>query len=82
MSSSNSHADHPRARIAGRDCRRGFVVAADMTSDFDAYVSRLHDELEEDPLDAARGILNGIGAGLILWALIGAAFAAVLGRMG
>lgn len=47
-------------------------------NDFHDYLSRLDDELEEPPLDAARGILNGVGAGIVIWMLIGAAFAAIL----
>lgn len=52
------------------------------SSDFNEYLSRLHADLEEGPLDAARGILNGIGAGIVVWALIGAAFAVLLSLHG
>ena len=53
-----------------------------ISDDFPAYLARLNDDLDGPFTMSKQAIINGVIGGLILWVLIGAAFAAVLGRMG
>jgi len=48
-----------------------------ITSDFDAYLARLNDDLEGPFTMSKRAIVNGIIGGLILWA-IGFTLAAIV----